>query len=86
LLTTTYLTWFHEHMSYRDIPIPPGSSNVRSVRYDDSTGTLEVNFLRGDSPYLYFQVPGDVADGFTTSGLSAGNYLNQRIKNQYPYQ
>jgi KTSC domain len=73
-------------MAYRDIPIPPGSSNVRSIRYDDSTGTLEAEFVKGDRPYLYFGVPGDVADGFTTSGLSAGVYLNTRVKNQFPYQ
>jgi hypothetical protein len=72
-------------MSYRNISIPAGSSNVERVEYDDQTGDLRVYFLRGNVPYTYSGVPGTVADGFTTSGLSAGNYVNQAIKGQYVF-
>lgn len=73
-------------MAYRDIPIPPGSSNVQQVQYDPDTGTLMVRFLRSpELPYFYEQVPGNVADGFTTSGLSAGKYLLLAVKDQYSF-
>lgn len=73
-------------MAYRDIPIPPGSSNVQQVQYDDATGQLQVTFLRGGAKYIAEQVPGNVADGFTTSGISAGKYYNMAIRNQYVIQ
>jgi hypothetical protein len=73
-------------MAYRDIPIQRGS-NVDTVQYDPSTGTLRVTFQRqGAAAYLYQGVPGTVADGFTTSGMSAGKYLNIYIKDQYPFE
>lgn len=73
-------------MAYRSVPIPPGSSNVESVSYDDETGNLQVAFVRDpNTPYVYYGVPGTVADGFTTSGMSAGKYLNFAIRNQFPF-
>lgn len=73
-------------MAYREIPIPPGSSNVQQVQYDPATGTLMVRFVRSpELPYFYEQVPGNVADGFTTSGLSAGKYHRLAILNQFSY-
>lgn len=73
-------------MAFRDIPIPPGSSNVQAVAYDDAAGVLEITFLRGGARYRYQSVPGTVADGFTTSGMSAGKYMIFAIKNQYPFE
>ena len=73
-------------MSFREIPIPPGSSNVRQVEYDDSAGTLRMTFLRDDIPYTYYSVDKTVAEGFATSGLSAGQYFRANILNQYPFQ
>jgi hypothetical protein len=73
-------------MAYREIQIPPGSSNVERVEYDPETGTLLVTFQRGGARYSHDGVPGTVADGFTTSGLSAGKYYNMAIRGQYPYQ
>lgn len=75
-----------KEMAFREIPIPPGSSNVQGVAYDDAAGVLEIVFIRNNSHYRYFDVSGTVADGFTTSGLSAGQYHRQRILNQYGYE
>jgi|FreactTroBogLake_1042271.scaffolds.fasta_scaffold132655_1 hypothetical protein len=72
-------------MAYRQIPIPPGSSNVESVEFDDAAGKLKIIFQRSSTPYFYDGVDGNTADGFTTSGLSAGNYFRARILNQYPF-
>ena len=72
-------------MAYRDIPIPAGSSNIQSVAFDDQAGTMRIVFQRNDTPYTYYGVPGTVADGFSTSGLSAGQYFRGNILNQYPF-
>lgn len=71
---------------YRTIPASP-STNIASVEYDDQTGTLRIRFVRaGQPPYLYFDVPKTVADGFATSGMTAGKYFRLAILNQYAYQ
>ena len=72
-------------MSYKEISIPSGSSNVEKVEWDSETMNLRVFFLRGNVPYIYQSVPGIVAAGFETSGQSAGNYLNSSIKGQYTF-
>ncbi len=70
-------------MAYQEIPIPPGSSNVQRVEYDPATGSLQVTFQRNGSRYVADGVPGDVANGFTTSGMSAGKYYNFAIRDHY---
>lgn len=72
-------------MAYRQIPIPAGSSNVQEVAYDDKAGTLKILFVRNNIPYTYYGVPGTVADGFTTSGVSAGQFFRSNILNQYQF-
>ncbi len=72
-------------MAYQNISIPAGSSNVQAVAYDPALGKLLITF-NSNAQYVYDGVPGTVADGFTTSGMSAGKYLLLAIKNQYPYQ
>lgn len=73
-------------MAFREIPINRGT-NVDKVFYQDDSGTLKVSFQRVGSPdYLFYQVPIDVANGFSTSGMTAGKYFNAYIKGQYPYQ
>ena len=72
-------------MAYKEIPIPSGSSNVEKVEWDSETMGLRVFFIHGNAPYVYAQVPKIVAEGFETSGLSAGNYLNSSIKGQYTF-
>jgi len=59
------------------------SSNVRAIGYDSATQTLEVEFQSGwvyqyygVSKYLYQQI---------MQASSKGRFLNQYIKNAYPY-
>ncbi len=60
------------------------SSNVRSVGYDRSTGTLEVEFHNG-GVYQYYHVPESVYQGLMGAG-SKGGYLNDHIKERYRYR
>lgn len=72
-------------LMYRQIPASP-STNIALVEYDDQTGTLRVSFVRaGQPPYLYFDVPKTVADGFATSGMTAGKYFRYAILRQFQY-
>jgi hypothetical protein len=72
-------------VAYKEVPIPAGSSNVERVEWDSETMNLRVFFIRGNVPYVYEQVPKNVAEGFETSGQSAGTYLNNAIKGQYVF-
>lgn len=65
------------------IQIPPNSSNILSVSYDDQTGDLFITFHKGNAVYRYPQVSLTVAEGFARSGLSAGAYFRANILNQY---
>jgi KTSC domain-containing protein len=65
------------------IPIP-ASSHILTVLYDDENMLLYIQFKRG-AVYVYSQVPGDVADGFTQA-LSAGQYLETSIKGAFEFQ
>lgn len=58
------------------------SSNVRSVGYDPSAMTLEVEF-HDSSVYQYRSVPGSVHAGLL-GAASKGSYLASHIKNRYP--
>ena len=60
------------------------SSNLRSVGYDESTETLEIEFSHG-GVYQYFGVPKEVYEGLM-SASSHGKYHAKYIKKRYSYQ
>ncbi len=59
------------------------SSNIREVGYDITTQTLEVEFLSG-WVYQYYGVPKNLYQQIMQAP-SKGQFLNQYIKNAYPY-
>ena len=59
------------------------SSNISSIGYDSGTQTLEVEFLNG-SVYQYYGVPEFLHEQIMQAS-SKGQFLNQYIKNAYPY-
>jgi hypothetical protein len=59
------------------------SSNIASVGHDESSQTLEVEFLNG-SIYEYYDVPEYVYQELITAA-SVGSYFSQRIKNVYGF-
>ncbi len=71
-------------MALIPIQIPSGSSNVSAVDYDQDRRELWVTFFKGK--YVYSGVSQGVADGFVTSGLTAGDYFRANVLNQFPYQ
>ena len=60
------------------------SSNIRSIGYDRSSATLEVEFTSGDV-YQYFNVPEHLHQGLM-SASSKGQFVNDNIKYSYRYQ
>ena len=60
------------------------SRNIKSIGYDPSTNTLEVEFNTG-SIYQYYTVPSSIYEGIMSAG-SKGTYLNDHIKGKYPYK
>jgi len=59
------------------------SSDIRSVGYDASTRTLELEFNSG-SIYQYAGVPNSIYDGLLAA-VSKGSYFHTNIKGSYPY-
>ena len=59
------------------------SSNVASIGYDSTTQTLEVEFQNG-WVYQYYGVP-EFLHQQIMQAPSKGKFLNQYIKNGYPY-
>lgn len=59
------------------------SSNITAVGYDPQTETLEVEFLSGFR-YQYYGVTQGLFDEMMRAP-SKGRFLNQYIKDQYPY-
>lgn len=59
------------------------SSNLRSVGYDRSTQTLEIEFNSG-SVYQYYNVPESVYNGLMNAS-SHGQYFAQNIRDAYSY-
>lgn len=59
------------------------SSNLRSVGYDRSTQTLEIEFNSG-SVYQYYNVPESVYNGLMNAS-SHGQYFAQNIRDVYSY-
>lgn len=69
--------------------VPVDSSNLVSIGYDVQTGTLEVEFKRGEL-YRYFNVPVGVFDSLIAteaSGKSVGAYFDAYVKKaSYRYE
>lgn len=64
---------------------PVSSSSLRSVGYDSSTSTLEVEFSSG-SVYQYYNVPQTVHSELMQAG-SHGQYFDRFVKKAgYRYQ
>lgn len=63
---------------------PVSSSNLRSVGYDPTTRTLEIEFNSG-AAYQYDGVPATVHAGLMGAS-SHGSYFHQNIKGRYPYR
>lgn len=59
------------------------STSIASIGYDESTGTLEVEFTDG-SVYQYFDVPKPTYDELM-SASSLGQYLARQIKGHFRY-
>lgn len=59
------------------------STNVRSIGYDPTSGTLEVEF-QNSFVYQYYNVPAQVYDALMASP-SKGQFLNSQIKNMYAF-
>ena len=59
------------------------SSNIKSVSYDSDTKDMTIVF-KGDSKYVYRDIPSDVYKKFTES-KSAGKFFYSNIKNHYKY-
>lgn len=63
---------------------PVSSSNIRSIGYDATLGTLEVEFTSGDI-YQYFDVSEYSYQQFLNAS-SYGQFLNDHIRYNYRYQ
>lgn len=59
------------------------STNIAAIGYDFTTQTLEVEFLSG-WVYQYYGVPENLYQQIMQTS-SKGQFLNQYIKNAYPY-
>jgi len=60
------------------------STNIRSIGYDATTGTLEVEFQSGGI-YEYFNVPETVYAALMRAS-SKGRYLSDFIKDRYRWK
>lgn len=63
--------------------IPVKSSNLRSVGYDQATGTLEIQFNSGT--YEYSNVPSSIHTGLMAAS-SKGSYHHRHIKHAFSYR
>lgn len=54
------------------------SSNLKSIGYDSSTQTLEIEFLNGGL-YQYFNVPERIYNGLMAAS-SHGSYFDSHVK------
>lgn len=63
--------------------VPISSSHIVSIGYDESSLTLEVEFLH-NAVYLYFDVPPAVYSELMQAE-SKGTYLAANVKNVYRY-
>jgi hypothetical protein len=63
---------------------PLQSSDIASVGYDETAGTLEIEF-RGTGVYRYFSVPRCVYDEMIRTP-SPGRFFLQQIKGKYAWE
>lgn len=63
---------------------PVRSSNIRSIGYDETSRTLEIEFTSGDV-YQYFDVPQREHQALMQAS-SHGSYLNKNIKDKYRFK
>ncbi|MBA0183017.1 KTSC domain-containing protein [Pectobacterium versatile] len=61
---------------------PVTSSNIASIGYEESSLTLEIEFIKS-GVYEYSNVPPHVYTELITA-TSIGVYFNANIKNKYP--
>lgn len=61
---------------------PIESSNLASIGYDSSTGTLEIEFKSSGAVWQYYDFPEHMWNEFQTAE-SHGKYFHANIKNQY---
>jgi hypothetical protein len=59
------------------------SSNLKSIGYEQSSNTLEIEFIRGGI-YQYFKVPSQVYLALINA-TSKGTYFHKNIKGQFKY-
>jgi len=62
---------------------PVSSSNLKSVGYDQTSNTLEIEF-HGGRVYQYYNVPKRIYQGLMAAS-SHGKYHHRRIKDSYRY-
>lgn len=62
---------------------PVHSSNLRSVGYDATSATLEIEFDSG--LYQYYGIPKQIYEGLM-SAFSKGSYHHRFIKTRYRYR
>ncbi|WP_123539226.1 KTSC domain-containing protein [Halosimplex salinum] len=62
---------------------PVSSSNLKSVGYDQSSNTLEIEF-HGGRVYQYYNVPKRIYQGLMAAS-SHGKYHHRQIKDSYRY-
>lgn len=70
-------------MAFKAISLIPGT-NIQAAEYDEESKTLRIRFVRGDRTYEYPGVDATTANGFSTSGLSSGQFFRANILNRYP--
>jgi hypothetical protein len=61
------------------------SSNLRAVGYDDTSGTLVIEFIKDSSVYEYYDVPQYEFDNLLSAD-SKGTYAHQNIYKKYRQQ
>ena len=61
---------------------PVNSSMIASIGYDQSSGTLEVEFNTGGAIWEYYDVPENMWHEFQ-SASSIGKYFHANIRNHF---
>ena len=62
---------------------PVSSSMIRSIGYDPDTRSLEIEFIKGGSVWLYSEFPPEEYEALQGAD-SAGKFFLSRIKGKYP--
>lgn len=66
-----------------EVFVPPASSVIGQLEYDDQTDTVGVTFSSGSDPIQYLNVPKATYRAWTVDA-SAGGFYNRHIKGKYP--